>query len=77
MLNSRIFLCLLLRFNGADCCSTFYEARVNITGVGAAEAVGSWYRKKGVGSKHMWQDTCGEGLAGIPCNKGCPLPVSL
>ena len=60
-----------------DHCDTFYPSimTVNISGVDATEAVGSWYRQNGSGSKHIWQDTCGEGLVGMPCNKGCPLPV--
>ena len=39
-------------------------------------ALRSWYDEKGVGSRHLWSDTCGEGVVGIPCNKGCPLPIA-
>lgn len=57
-----------------DHCDTFYNPNVTITGVTNDQALRSWYDSKGVGSKHLWSDTCGEGIIGIPCNKGCPLP---
>ena len=59
-----------------DHCATFSNPNVTIEGIDGTAALRSWYDEKGFGSRHLWSDTCGKGVVGIPCNKGCPLPIA-
>ena len=59
-----------------DHCGTFSNRNVTIMGTGSTAALRSWYDNNGTGGRHVWSDTCGEGILGIPCNKGCPLPLA-